>query len=94
MIVKEEVNADFLVYVLKDRVANFKNTSRGSTIQGVTKRQLAELQIPLPPLKIQQEIVAEIEGYQEEITNYELAITRCRKKIVKAISKVWGTNED
>ena len=94
LIVKEEVNTDFLVYVLKERVANFKNTSRGSTIQGVTKRQLAELQIPLPPLEVQREIVTEIEGYQEEIANYELAITKCRKKITKAISKIWETDEN
>ena len=67
LILKEEVNADFLVYVLKDRVANLKSTSQGSTIQGVTKRQLAELQIPLPPLEVQREIVAEIEGYRRVI---------------------------
>ena len=67
LIVKDEVNADYLVYMLKDRVENFKKVSQGSTIQGVTKKQLSEIQIPLPPLKIQQKIVAEIEGYQRVI---------------------------
>ena len=67
LIVKDEVNADYLVYILKDRVENFKKVSQGSTIQGVTKKQLSEIQIPLPPLKVQQKIVAEIEGYQRVI---------------------------
>ena len=82
LIVKEEVNADFLVYVLKDRVANFKNTSRGSTIQGVTKRQLAELQIPLPPLEVQQTIMTEIEGYQKVINGARAVVENYRPHIV------------
>ena len=78
LILKEGVSADFLVYVLKDRVTNFKNTSQGSTIQGVTKRQLAELQIPLPPLEVQREIVAEIEGYQRVIDGARAVIDNYR----------------
>ena len=81
LIVKEEVNADFLVYVLKDRVANFKNTSRGSTIQGVTKGQLSEIQIPLPPLEVQREIVAEIEGYQKMIDGARAVVENYRPYI-------------
>ena len=90
LILKEGVSADFLVYVLKDRVASFKNTSQGSTIQGVTKRQLAELQIPLPPLEVQREIVAEIGGYQDEIEKHEIAIDDKNRKIQAAIARVWG----
>jgi hypothetical protein len=38
--------------------------------------------------------VAEIEGYQEEIMNYELQIAKCREKIAKAVNRVWGCDED
>ncbi len=31
----------------------------------------------LPPLEIQKEIVAELEGYQQEIRNYEVPILLC-----------------
>ena len=92
LILKEGVSADFLVHVLKDRVASFKNSSQGSTIQGVTKGQLAELQIPLPPLDVQREIVAEIEGYQDEIEKHEIAIADKRREIQTAIDRVWGEN--
>ena len=82
LILKEGVSTDFMVYMLKNRVANFKNTSQGSTIQGVTKRQLAELQIPLPPLEVQREIVAEIEGYQRVIDGARTVIDNYRPQIV------------
>ncbi|MCY4514912.1 MAG: N-6 DNA methylase [Candidatus Tectomicrobia bacterium] len=82
LILKEGVSADFLVYVLRARVASFKNTSQGSTIQGVTKGQLAELQIPLPPLEVQREIVAEIEDYQRVINGARAVIDNYRPHIV------------
>ena len=82
LILKDAVNADYLVYVLKDRVENFKKVSQGSTIQGVTKRQLSEIQIPLPPLEMQREIVAEIEGYQRVIDGARAVIDNYRPQIV------------
>jgi hypothetical protein len=39
---------------------------------------------------VQKEIVAEIEGYQEEIRKYEIEIENCRTKITTAINKIWG----
>ena len=81
LIVKDEVNADYLVYILKDRVKNFKKVSQGSTIQGVTKTQLSEIQIPLPPLEVQREIVAEIEGYQKIINGVRQIIYNYRSVI-------------
>ena len=79
---KDAVNADYLVYILKDRVENFKKVSQGSTIQGVTKGQLSEIQIPLPPLEVQREIVAEIEGYQRVIDGARAVIDNYRPQIV------------
>ena len=90
LIVKDEVNADYLVYILKDRVEDFKKVSQGSTIQGVTKKQLSEIQIPLPPLKMQQKIVAEIEGYQRAINANRELIEQMKGKIQVAIARVWS----
>ena len=87
LILKDVVNADYLVYVLKERVENFKNVSQGSTIQGVTKRQLSEIQIPLPPLEVQREIVSEIEGYQRVIDGARTVVENYRPHI--AIDPEW-----
>jgi type I restriction enzyme M protein len=39
----------------------------GGTFAEISKSKFCELQIPLPPLEAQKEIVAEIEGYQKVI---------------------------
>ena len=93
LILKDVVNADYLLYVLKDKVINFKKTSQGSTIQGVTKKQLAEIEIPLPSLEVQQNIVREIEAEQSLVSANQDLIARMEKKIQAAIERVWGKPE-
>jgi type I restriction enzyme S subunit len=52
---------DYAIYYLSQAVQVFKYRSRGTTIAGVTKKQLADLPFALPPLPEQRRIVAEIE---------------------------------
>ena len=89
LVLNDKINADYLVYVLKERVKHFKNVSQGSTIQGVTKQRLAEIGIPLPPLKMQREIVAEIEDYQRVIDGARATMEQMEGKIVETIERVW-----
>ncbi len=67
--------------------------SKSGTVTNLHLIDIKTIKIPLPPIAIQKEIVAEIEGYQKEITNYELRIKECRQKIDKAIDKVWCSDE-
>ena len=92
LIIKDEINADYLVYVLKDRVENFKKVSQGSTIQGVTKKQLSEIQFPLPPLEVQKKIVDEIKGYQKVIDGARAVIRDNKEKIQEAVLRVWSVD--
>ena len=94
LILKDGINADFLVYLLSDKVENFKKTSQGSTIQGVTKRRLAEIEVPLPPLSAQDEIVAEIDYDQKVIDANSDLVERFEQKIQDAIARVWGGAHD
>ncbi|MDF7805881.1 N-6 DNA methylase [Pontiellaceae bacterium B12219] len=96
LVVKAEsqLNPKYLFCISKHLAEIIERSAEGIGVRGVTRKFLSSLQIPLPPLAVQQEIVAEIEGYQEEITNYELEITKCRKKISKTINRVWGEDEE
>jgi len=52
--------------------------------------QYSKIKIPLPPLKEQEKIVAEIEGYQKEIEELKLKIEEKEQKIKDRIARVWG----
>jgi restriction endonuclease S subunit len=54
-------DSKFAALQLKIKVQVFKHTSRGTTIAGVTKKQLLDLPFDLPCLDEQHRIVAEIE---------------------------------
>ena len=87
LVLKDGIDALYLTYLLRPRVEEFKNSSQGSTIQGVTKKQLAEIQIPLPSPEVQREIVAEIEGYQKVIDGARAVVENYRPHI--AIDPEW-----
>jgi len=89
LILKNNVAADFLVYVLRPMVQKFKVQSQGTTIQGVTKKTLASIQVPLPPLSVQQAIVAELEAEQALVTANRKLVERMEGKIEAAIARVW-----
>ena len=89
LIKKELVDTTYLLYVLEKLVMNFKNTSQGSTIQGVTKSQLSNLEIPLPPLNVQKSISELIDSEREIIEQNRILIKLFEEKIKQAIARVW-----
>ena len=58
---KTSLYPEYSLYCLSEAVQVFKHKHRGTTINGVTKKQLAELPFPVPPLPEQHRIVEEIE---------------------------------
>ena len=60
----------------------------------MTRKFLSQLQIPLPPLKVQKEIVAEIEGYRKVIDANRELITHFERKIQTTLARVWGEEPD
>ena len=82
LIVKRDlVLPEYLVYVLQTEVEKFKSNSQGTTIQGVTKKQLKSLVIPLPTFEVQQAIVDEIEGYQKIIDGARMVVENYKPQI-------------
>ena len=94
IVIKDPLRAipEYVALAITKLVPTMDAWASGGTFKEISKSKFCELQFPLPPPEVQREIVMEIEGYQEEITNYELAITKCHEKISKAINKVWGAD--
>ncbi len=59
-------------------------------LQRVPKDVLSDFRIPLPPLEVQREIMAEIEKYQAKIETFKKEIIDQNTKIEGAIKRVWG----
>ncbi|MCE9536097.1 MAG: hypothetical protein K8R65_06775, partial [Nitrospirae bacterium] len=65
----------------------------GSSIKHFGPMHLNQMKLPLPPLAMQQAIVAEIEAEQALVSaNYEL-IARFEKKIQATLARVWGEDK-
>ncbi|MEN8262248.1 MAG: N-6 DNA methylase [Nitrospirota bacterium] len=64
---ENKLNTKFLYHLLKLKQEDFYRLQKGGAQPHVYGKDFGELKIPLPPLKIQLEIVAEIEGYQKII---------------------------
>ena len=72
---------------LRERIA-------GANINNLGAKLLYQFAIPLPPLEVQQEIVAEIEGYQKIIEGARELIGHTEEQIRATIARVWGGKED
>jgi type I restriction enzyme M protein len=66
-----------------------KNSSGGAQCN-IAPNVIKDYYIPLPSLEIQQEIVAEIEGYQKVIDGCRELIVKYEGKIKKLVDGAWG----
>lgn len=78
----------YLYWVLKN--LNLQALRGGAGIPGLNRTDVYQThKIPLPPLEVQKEIVAEIEGYQKEIALLKSAIENEEMKIQATVSRLW-----
>ena len=66
---------------LRSQEENIKGNA-GAAFSSINSKDIKKIQIPLPPLEIQKEIVAEIEGYQKVIDGARAVVENYRPHIV------------
>ncbi|MFZ2902449.1 MAG: N-6 DNA methylase, partial [Rhodoferax sp.] len=72
---------EFVALALTKLVPTMQAWATGGTFAEISKSKFCELQIPLPPLEVQKEIVAEIEGYQKVIDGARAVLDNYRPHI-------------
>jgi type I restriction enzyme S subunit len=71
-----EHDPEYIALQLKGAVGIFKHIGRGTTINGVTKKQLLDLAISLPPLSEQHRVVEKIE---KQFTRQEAGVSALKR---------------
>ena len=66
------------------------NNSKTGTLTNINAKQYSSFLFPLPPLDVQREIVAEIEGYQRVIDGARATIAQAEQDIEDVVARVWG----
>ncbi len=89
---KNKISQKYIYHLLRsDNFYNFCQRTAGGGAQGnISPKMIGSFQIPLPPLSIQQEIVAQIEAEQEMVNANKKLITIYDQKIKDKINEVWG----
>ena len=78
---KNKANKYFIYYVLNSLSQKIITDGHGATVKGVTREYVKEIEIPLPPLEIQEQIVKEIEGYQKIIDGAKMVVDNYKPTI-------------
>ena len=73
---------EFLAYMMKRLTPEMERMASGGTFKEISKSAIATLKIPLPPLEVQHQIVAEIEGYQKIINGARQVLDNYKPHIV------------
>jgi len=88
----ESLSQSFLKYLLlSDQFYSYCQVQAGGGAQGnISPTQVKKYQIPLPPIEVQKEIVAEIEREQKMVQECKKLIAIHEQKIKDKIAEVWG----
>ena len=79
--------AKYVALAVTRLVPEMQEKASGATFPEITKTKFAELEIPLPPLEVQCELVAEIESYQRVIDGARAVLDNYRPRI--AVDPEW-----
>ena len=84
---EDELDVRFLYYALDARRAQIAALMQGAANVSMKPEDLAQFEVPLPPLPVQKEIVAEIEGYQKVIDGARAVVDNYRPHI--SVDPAW-----
>jgi type I restriction enzyme M protein len=89
--IKEDVESIYLKLVLDIFIPNqIHILSAGAAYQALTIVKLKQLEIPIPDIETQRQIVAQIENEQALVNSNKQLIEIFEQKIKDRVSKVWG----
>jgi len=93
IVVADDMSAlpEYVALAVTRLVPTMQSWATGGTFAEISKSKFCELEIPLPPLEVQREIVAEVEAYQRVIDGARAVLANYRPHI--PVDPEWQTDE-
>ncbi len=85
---KDNIDSGYLYYVLCESRKLFLSEATGSKFPSIVRNTFSQVKIPLPPLSIQKEVVAECEKVDEEYNTSRMTIEEYRSKIAFVFNRM------
>ena len=89
-----EVMPEYLYHLLLHLKEHSGSQSIGAIFKNLTTDQIKNYDLPLPPLEIQRQIVAEIEAERAMVEANRKLVEIFEKKIQAKLAEVWGEEEN
>jgi type I restriction enzyme M protein len=88
------VSKDYLYYILSSNtvISQFENAATGGVVRNLNSDLVRNVEIPLPPLETQGQIVLKIEEEQHIVDANKKLIEIYEKKIRDKVAEVWGSD--
>ena len=83
------INRDFLFYVLRAQEDEIRGNG-GAVFDSINRKQIEALVVPLPPIAIQERIVAEVQDYLNAISAARSTIQTSESGISQLITGLWN----
>lgn len=89
---KQILNSKFLELFMNTKTAYDQAISRkkSGTVTNLHLVEIKQIKIPLPPIEVQEQIVAEIEAEQKIVLANKELVEKMEKKVETKIGEVWG----
>lgn len=80
---------EFVAYMMKFLTPRLEALATGGTFKEFSKSALSSIEIPIPPIDVQRQIVLDIEGHQRRIEELKQEISEREQDIKLSIDKIW-----
>ncbi len=83
----KNTNKQYVYRMIQKKLKEIEDSTFAVTVKHISGKQIQNIEIPLPPLSVQEEIVAEIESYQKIIDGAKMVVNNYKPRI--EINKDW-----
>jgi len=88
-----EIEPKFLYAFLASQQDHLRAQATGAAIPGIAREHLLTLEIPLPPVDKQREIIAKLDEETAQIESVRSLIPQFEAKIQRVLDNLWGDSE-